>query len=64
MYLNIAQIYERSHRYQEAEEMARKAEALPGEPRENEMTWFLLGAIFERQKQYDKAEEQFKKVLA
>ncbi len=64
VYLNLAQIYERSHRYQEAEEMARKAEALPGEPRENEMTWFLLGAIYERQKQYDKAEEQFKKVLA
>ena len=64
LYLNISQIYERSHRYQEAEEMARKAEALPGEPRENEMTWFLLGAIYERQKQYDKAEEQFKKVLA
>ncbi|HYW65354.1 MAG TPA: tetratricopeptide repeat protein [Candidatus Dormibacteraeota bacterium] len=64
LYLNLSQIYERSHRYQEAEEMARKAEALPGEPRENEMTWFLLGAIFERQKQYDKAEEQFKKVLA
>ncbi|HXR32261.1 MAG TPA: tetratricopeptide repeat protein [Verrucomicrobiae bacterium] len=62
-YLNISQIYERSHRYQEAEEMARKAEALPGEPRENEMTWFMLGAIYERQKQYDKAEEQFKKVL-
>jgi len=40
LYLNISQIYERSHRYQEAEEMARKAEALPGEPRENEMTWF------------------------
>jgi len=64
LYLNISQIYERSHRYQEAEEMAHKAEALPGDPRENEMTWFLLGAIYERQKQYDKAEEQFKKVLA
>ena len=63
LYLNISQIYERSRRYQEAEEAARKAEALPGEPRENEMTWFLLGAIYERQKQYDKAEEQFKKVL-
>jgi len=63
LYLNISQIYERSHRYQEAEEMAHKAETLPGEPRENEMTWFLLGAIYERQKQYDKAEEQFKKVL-
>jgi tetratricopeptide (TPR) repeat protein len=63
IYLNIAQIYERSRRYKEAEDAAHKAEAIPGEPRENEMTWFLLGAIYERQKQFDKAEEQFKKVL-
>jgi predicted Zn-dependent protease len=63
IYLNISQIYERSHRYQDAEAAARKAEMLPGEPRENESTWFLLGAIYERQKQFDKAEEQFKKVL-
>jgi tetratricopeptide (TPR) repeat protein len=64
LYLNMSQIYERSRRYGEAEAMARKAEVIPGEPRENEMTWFLLGAIYERQKQFDKAEEQFKKVLA
>jgi tetratricopeptide (TPR) repeat protein len=63
IYLNIAQIYERSRRYKEAEDAARKAEAIPGDPRENEMTWFLLGAIYERQKQFDKAEEEFKKVL-
>jgi tetratricopeptide (TPR) repeat protein len=63
VYLNIAQIYERAHNYKAAEDAARKAEALPGDPRENEMTWFLLGAIYERQKQFDKAEEQFKKVL-
>jgi tetratricopeptide (TPR) repeat protein len=63
VYLNISQIYERSHRYQDAEAAARKAEALPGEPRENESAWFMLGAIYERQKQFDKAEEQFKKVL-
>ncbi len=63
IYLNISQVYERAHRYKEAEESARKAEALHGEPRENEMTWFLLGAIYERQKQFDKAEEQFKNVL-
>jgi len=37
---------------------------LPGQARENEMVWFLLGAIYERQKFFDKAEEQFKKVLA
>jgi tetratricopeptide (TPR) repeat protein len=64
IYLNIAQVYERGRRYKEAEEAARAAEVLPGQPRENEMVWFLLGAIYERQKFFDKAEEQFKKVLA
>ncbi len=63
IYLNIAQVYERARQYKEAEDAARKAEAIPGDPRENEMTWFLLGAIYERQKQFDKAEDEFKKVL-
>jgi tetratricopeptide (TPR) repeat protein len=63
-FLNIAQVYERGRRYKEAEQAARAAEVLPGQPRENEMVWFLLGAIYERQKFFDKAEEQFKKVLA
>jgi tetratricopeptide (TPR) repeat protein len=63
-YLNIAQVYERAHRYKEAEEAAKAAEALPGDPRDNETTYFLLGAIYERQKLFDRAEEQFKKVLA
>jgi tetratricopeptide (TPR) repeat protein len=64
VYLNIAQVYERGRRYREAEQSARTAEALPGLPRENEMTWFLLGAIYERQKFFDRAEVEFKKVLA
>jgi tetratricopeptide (TPR) repeat protein len=63
-YLNIAQVYERGRRYKEAEASARAAEVLPGSARDNEMVWFLLGAIYERQRIYDKAEEQFKKVLA
>jgi len=63
-YLNVAQVYERGRHYQQAEEAARAAEVLPGQPRENEMVWFLLGAIYERQKLFDKAEEEFKKVLA
>ena len=62
-YLSIAQVYERGRRYKEAEETARAAEAIPGDPHEKEMVWFLLGAIYERQKFYDKAEEQFKKAL-
>jgi tetratricopeptide (TPR) repeat protein len=63
-YLNIAQVYERGRRYKEAEEAAKAAEAVPGEPRDNEMVWFLLGAIYERQKFFDKAEDEFKKALA
>jgi tetratricopeptide (TPR) repeat protein len=63
-YLSIAQVYERGKRYKEAEESARAAEALPGRPRDNEMVWFVLGAIYERQKFFDRAEEQFKKSLA
>ena len=64
VYLNIAQVYERGRRYKEAEEAAKTAEVMPGQPRDNEMVWFLLGAIYERQKFFDRAEEQFKKVLA
>jgi predicted Zn-dependent protease len=63
-YLNIAQVFERARRYKQAEESARAAETLPGQPRDNEMVWFVLGAIYERQKLYDRAEEEFKKVLA
>jgi len=63
VYLSYAQIYERSHRYAEAEAAARKAESLASQPSENELAWLILGAIFERQKQYDKAEEEFKKVI-
>ena len=64
VYLNIAQIYERGRRYADAEKSARAAEAVAGAPRDNEMTWFLLGAIYERQKFFDRAETEFKKALA
>ncbi|HMD39372.1 MAG TPA: tetratricopeptide repeat protein [Candidatus Acidoferrum sp.] len=63
-YLNIAQVYERARRYKEAEDAAHAAEVMPGDPRDNEMVWFLLGAIYERQKFFDRAEDQFKKALA
>jgi Flp pilus assembly protein TadD len=63
IYLNVAQVYERGRRYKEAEEAAQTAEAIPGQPRDNEMVWFLLGAIYERQKFYDRAEVEFKKAL-
>jgi Flp pilus assembly protein TadD len=63
IYMNIAQVYERGRRYKEAEDAARTAEAIPGDPHDNEMVWFLLGAIYERQKFYDRAETEFKKTL-
>ena len=63
IYLDLAQVYERGRRFTEAETAARTAEKMPGRPAENEMVWFLLGAIFERQKKFDLAEEEFKRVL-
>ena len=63
VYLNIAQVYERAKRYKDAEATLHAAEILPGQPRDNEMVWLLLGAVYERQKMFDRAEEQFKKVL-
>jgi tetratricopeptide (TPR) repeat protein len=64
VYLDIAQVYERSRRYKEAEEAARAAETQPGMPRDNGTVWFLLGAIYERQKFFDRAEDEFRKALA
>jgi len=63
-YINVAQVYQRGKRYKEAEEAARAAEVLPGQPREKALVWTVLGSIYERQKFYDRAEEEFKKVLA
>ncbi len=63
-YLNIAQAYERGRRYKEAEEAARAAETMPGQPRDNEIVWVVLGDIYERQKFFDRAEDEFKKSLA
>ncbi|MGB9430695.1 MAG: tetratricopeptide repeat protein, partial [Candidatus Acidiferrum sp.] len=62
-YLNLSQVYERGRRYADAEQAAHKAESFAAEPRDNEIAWLLLGAVYERQKQFDKAETEFKKVL-
>jgi tetratricopeptide (TPR) repeat protein len=62
-YLNLSQVYERGHRYGEAEQAARKAESYSSDAKDNEIAWLLLGAVYERQKQFDKAEDEFKKAL-
>ena len=63
IYLDLTQVYERGRRYADAEAAARAAEKMASRPAENEMVWFMLGAIFERQKKYDLAENEFKRVL-
>jgi tetratricopeptide (TPR) repeat protein len=61
--LDIAQVYEESKRWGEAEQAIRAAEKIQPDTSGKEMTGFLLGAIFERQKKFDQAEEEFRKVL-
>jgi tetratricopeptide (TPR) repeat protein len=63
VHLTIAQVYERTRRYAEAETAAHRAEQLSQDAAEKEVAWFLLGAIYERWHKYDQAEQQFKKVL-
>jgi tetratricopeptide (TPR) repeat protein len=61
--LDIAQVYEESKRWTDAEQAIHAAEKIQPDSTGKEMTGFLLGAIFERQKKFDQAEEQFRKVL-
>jgi tetratricopeptide (TPR) repeat protein len=61
--LDIAQVYEESKRWTDAEQAIRAAEKIQPDAAGKEMTGFLLGAIFERQKKYDQAEDEFRKVL-
>ena len=61
--LDIAQVYEESKRWADAEQAIHSAEKIQPDSSGKEMTGFLLGAIFERQKKFDQAEEQFRKVL-
>jgi tetratricopeptide (TPR) repeat protein len=63
IFLNIAQVDQRGHRYADAEKAARTAEAMAKTPEEKSAAWFLLGAVYERQKKYDPAAEQFRKAL-
>src|SRR2546425_8043634 len=58
IYLDLAQVYERGRRYAEAEAAARMAEKMAGRPAENEMVWFMLGAIFERRSEEHTSELQ------
>jgi tetratricopeptide (TPR) repeat protein len=61
--VDIAQVYQESKRWNDAETAIHAAEKLQGDSQSKEMTGFLMGAIFERQKKFDQAETEFRKVL-
>lgn len=63
IYVDLAQVQERSKQYADAEKSAQKAEEMAHGPADKQMAWFMLGAIYERQKKYDLAEQEFRKVL-
>ena len=63
IYLNLAQVQERSRKYAEAEQSAQKAEQMARGNDGKETAWFMLGAIYERQKKFDQAEQEFRKAL-
>jgi predicted Zn-dependent protease len=63
VYLNLAQVQERSRLYDDARKSAQQAEQLSTAGSDKEMAWFLQGAVAEREKDYDQAETEFKKVL-
>lgn len=63
IYVDLAQVQERSKKYGDAEKSAQKAEEIATAPADKQMAWFMLGAIYERQKKYDLAEQEFQKVL-
>lgn len=63
IYLDLAQVQERSRKYADAERSAQKAEQMVKDSSDKETIWFMLGAIYERQKEFDRAEQEFRKVL-
>jgi tetratricopeptide (TPR) repeat protein len=63
VYVNLATIYNRLKRWQEAESALDKADQLASKPEEKENVAFLRAASLERQKKYDQAEEVFRKIL-
>jgi tetratricopeptide (TPR) repeat protein len=63
LYIDMAEVQERGHKYAEAEQLAEKAEQIATEPSGKQSAQFMLGVAYERQKKFDLAEQQFRKVL-
>src|SRR5213076_2056917 len=63
VYINLANMYNRLKRWQDADAALDKAAQLATKPEEKENIEFLRAAALERQKKYDQAEESFRKIL-
>jgi len=63
IYVDLAQVQERSKQFADAEQSAQKAEQMAQTASDRQTAWFMLGAIYERQKKFDEAEQEFRKVL-
>jgi len=63
VYVNLATIYNRLKRWQDAEAALDKANQLSTKQEEKENIAFLRAASLERQNKYDQAEETFRKIL-
>ena len=63
VYVNLATVYNRLKRWQEADATLEKADQLSSKQEDKEQVAFLRAAALERQKKFDQAEEMFRKIL-
>ncbi len=63
VWLDLAQMYVRAHRWKEAEEAINKAETMTTKPEDRTYLLFLRGEWAERQKHYEPAEQFFRQAL-
>ena len=63
VWLTLAQMYSRLHRWRDAEEALNKAGALTSKKEDRIYLLFLRGSLAERQKHYEPAEEYFRQAL-
>jgi tetratricopeptide (TPR) repeat protein len=63
VYVNLATVYNRLKRWQEADAALDKADQLATKQEDKEQIAFLRAAALERQKKFDQAEELFRKIL-
>ncbi len=64
VYRQLANIYTRLRRWQDASDAIEHADQLSNKPDDKFYIAFLRGALYERQKLYDQAEVEFRKALA